>query len=318
MARAFQLTTAEQVVEVVGAVSSANRPTDAAFISQFLDTSQDAARAALFMATDLGFLAESAGMYTATSPLCRFLRIPAGPSKAAILRVMLEGYEPFLVFRRRLAETGRPDLAGLQTKTLLEITSTRNEIADTLISFGTYAGAIEARGAGQYAVLPSDATPDLSVLAAPAADEFSAEQVLRGQLGARAIDLISAIEVIRPLAKALVHARAGEPDSAVQEAGTAVESFLTEYGNRAGVNTAAVHGINAKAAAIGAAGHLPPKLKAVSGYLGHLRNAADHGVDADIGSSWTIRSESGLVYVFAACAFINACVAHESGQPHVL
>jgi hypothetical protein len=156
------------------------------------------------------------------------------------------------------------------------------------------------------------------MLAESAADEHAAELVVRAQLGTRAADLVSRAEVIRPLAKALVHARAGEADAAVTEAGNAVESFLTEYGNRNSVNTATEFGINAKAAKIAAAGHLPTKLKAVSAFLGHIRNAADHGIDADIGASWGIRDETGLAYTFVACGFVTSCVSREGSLGHIL
>lgn len=318
MPREFTATTAEQVVGVVAAVSSSNRACDPGFIGSFLDTSEEAAEAALMMATDIGLVSENAGVFSEASPLCRFLRTPAGASRAAILRVALESYEPFTLFRQRLIETGRPEVAAQQTKTMLDLTATRSQVADTLISLGTFAGSIQALGAGQYNVPRSDDVADLSVLAAAAEEEHAAEAVVRNQLGQRTADAVSHIEVLRPLTKALVHARAGQGDAAVQEAGNAVESFLTEYGNRHGVNTSAQHGVNAKAGEIANAGHLPPKLKAVSFYLGHLRNAADHGIDADIGSSWQIRDGMALAYVFVCCHFISACVSRETGSGHVL
>jgi hypothetical protein len=191
-------------------------------------------------------------------------------------------------------------------------------VAETLISLGTFSGAIETRGAGQYTIPRSDEPADLSELALSASDEHAAELVIRTQLGARAAEVVSHTEVLQPLSKALVHARAGEADAAVQEAGNAVESFLAEYGLRRGVSTTTDHGVNAKAARIATAGHLPMKLKAVSAYLGHVRNAADHGIDADIGASWIIRGETGLAYTFVACNFIAACVSRESGLGQIL
>jgi hypothetical protein len=318
MARDFNPTTAEQVVEVVAAVSAAGRACTAVFTASLVDTSEDAARSALLMAVDLGYLANHADEFVVASPLCRFLRTTAGPSKAAIVRVALEGYEPFLLFRQRLLESDRPDIAAQHTKTVLELSATRGQVADTLISLGTYAGAVETKGAGRYTVPRVGEGADLSILAQSAGDEHAAELVVREQVGARAAEIVSPVEVIQPLAKALVHARTGEADAAVTEAGNAVESFLTEYGNRLGVVTATDHGINAKAASIASAGHLPAKLKAVASFLGHLRNAADHGIDADIGTSWAIREETGLAYVFVACGFVAACVSRERALGHSL
>jgi hypothetical protein len=70
-------------------------------------------------------------------------------------------------------------------------------------------------------------------------------------------------------------------------------------------------GINAKLDKFDQARKLPKKLVHVGKYLGHIRNAADHGVDADVGAPWNIRTATGLEYVFVACSFVAASIAHE-------
>jgi hypothetical protein len=61
---------------------------------------------------------------------------------------------------------------------------------------------------------------------------------------------------------------------------------------------------------------LPRKLIHLGSYLGAIRNAADHGPDADINNqSWTIRDATGLEYVFVACSFIAATVGIERNDP---
>lgn len=62
--------------------------------------------------------------------------------------------------------------------------------------------------------------------------------------------------------------------------------------------------------------HLPRYLIHMGSYLGAIRNAADHGPDADINNQpWEIRDATGLEYVFVACSFIAATIGIERNQP---
>jgi hypothetical protein len=79
------------------------------------------------------------------------------------------------------------------------------------------------------------------------------------------------------------------------------------------VNVANVAGINGKLNELRGQANLPTKLQNVGYYLGHVRNAADHGSDPDVGATWTIRPNTGIEYVYVACSFIAAVTAWESG-----
>jgi hypothetical protein len=56
-------------------------------------------------------------------------------------------------------------------------------------------------------------------------------------------------------------------------------------------------------------------LSNVGKYLGHVRNAADHGIDRDVAAQWGIRPSTGIEYVFVACSFIAATTVLELGRP---
>jgi hypothetical protein len=53
----------------------------------------------------------------------------------------------------------------------------------------------------------------------------------------------------------------------------------------------------------------------VGKYLGHVRNAADHGIDQDVGAAWTIRPQTGLEYVHVACSFLVSIRSRELNRP---
>jgi hypothetical protein len=60
---------------------------------------------------------------------------------------------------------------------------------------------------------------------------------------------------------------------------------------------------------------LPRYIIHIGSYLGAIRNAADHGPDADINNQpWEIRDATGLEYVFVACSFIAATIGLERNQ----
>ena len=59
---------------------------------------------------------------------------------------------------------------------------------------------------------------------------------------------------------------------------------------------------------------LPKKLIVMGKYLGHIRNAADHGADPEVGAARQIQQSTGLEFVYVACSFISAVRAKETGQ----
>jgi hypothetical protein len=143
-----------------------------------------------------------------------------------------------------------------------------------------------------------------------------AEQAIRQHIGLRA-DVVDRGEVLIPLANALLNASAGRPADAVADAARGVESFLARLASRQGVSLAGANGINQKLDRFRPGNQLPKKVVEAAKYLGHVRNAADHGVDVDpdVGHVWEIQQATGLQYVYVACSFISAALEREAGGP---
>jgi hypothetical protein len=312
--REFSPATAEQVVAAVEAIVSTRQPEKPEFVATFSELTEKQAKAALELASDLGLLTSNSGKYDLASPLCRFLVTPNQMEKAAILRVLLESYEPFVVFRERLFATENASTAAQQTKAQLNLDAHREEIKDTLLSLGTYSQALRTDGGGRYSRSAASSADTLRALMEAAQTAAAAEGRIRQQIGPAAAAVVSRDEVIVPLSDAWLRARANDGRGAVVAAGNAVESFLTALAGRLSINIAGATGINAKIDKFTVA-NLPTKLKNVGKYLGHVRNAADHGVDPEVGAAWAIRDATGVEYVYVACSFIAAVVAREQGQP---
>lgn len=235
------------------------------------------------------------------------------------MRIILESYDPFVVFRDRLSATDSADNAAQQTRALLNLSAHREEIKDSLISLGTYSNALRALGGGKYTRADAVLENSLNTAATAASVQASAEAHIRTELGASA-DQVSRQDVLLPLASALQRALSGDAAAAVTEAGKAVESFLAELAGRLGVSLVGANGIGQKLDKFRVGQKLPKKIIEAAKYLGQVRNAADHGrdIDPDVNSVWTIQKSTGLQFVYVACSFIAACYERERSGPYVI
>lgn len=312
MPRPFFQATAEQVVIVSEAVASLNGG-DAATIMAFTDLPSSTVDNALRLSADLGLLLEANGVFTVLSPLCKVLRTPQDREKAAVIRVTIESYEPFLVFREELEATRNVTNAAQRTKVKLDLSCHREQVKETILSLATYGGALTAGQGNTYERDAQGLTALLDELAAGSRELAEAIHTIREELGPDVANQVDHDDVILPLANGLRHAAASAGREAVLQAGIAVENFLSAVAGHHQTNIAGAHGINAKMDRLVTAGHYTSKLQNVSRYLGHLRNAADHGIDTDINLAWDILPQSGRNYVFVAAAFIRAMMTRRNG-----
>lgn len=311
MPRPFHQATAEQVVivsEAVVSLGGGNSETIAAFTDLPLATAGNA----LNLACDMGLLSENTGQFTIESPLCRLLRTPHDSEKAAILRVTIETYKPFLVFREEHEATDNVTEAAQRTKVKLDLDCHREQVKETLLSLATYSGALTAEQGNTYKRDAQGLTALLDELTAGSREISEATLTIQKELG-NAVAQVDQVQVIQPLAAGLRHAAAGNGREAVLQAGIAVENFLTAMAEHHATDITHANGINAIMDRLKSAGHYPTKLLNVCKYVGHVRNAAGHGADADIGAPWDITEQTGRNYVFVATMFIRAMLAYRAG-----
>jgi hypothetical protein len=315
MPRPFSQATAEQVIKVSEAAVALKAAADSATISLYTDLPTGLTDKALGLSVDLGLLCENAGIFSPASPLCKLLRTPHERERAAVLRVTIESFGPFQVFREELEATADASAAATRTKARLELDCHREEIKDTLVSLATFSGALTVSHGNTYERDNKSISNLLAELAAGSGEEAAAVYRIREEIGSSAAAVCDHDEVIAPLAAGARHAAGGGAGrEAVVNAGNAIESFLNWYGTQRGHPVGGSHGLNAKVEALKQAGHIPHKLVNASKYLGHIRNAADHGVDADIGAPWNISEATGRNYIFVASQFIRSVVDFNEGR----
>jgi len=199
------------------------------------------------------------------------------------------------------------------------LTMHREAMKETLISLATFSGVFSTKGGGRYELADAALSNPLIALSQACKDAASAEQRIRTQLGPAASQAVSKTEVIDPLVTALI--KCTQADSArdsVVAAGNAVESFLFHEGSTRSLAVASAPGVNAKLQLFKTANLIPDKLLKVGNYIGNVRNAADHGIDAQIGVAWTIQQQTGIEFSFVSCSFISNMHAHLNGTPGLI
>ncbi len=310
-------TTADHLMGAVEAIVVNGGPTNLAVIAEFLGTTPANTTAALEMAAELRLVTQNGADYVTDSPLCRFTAIP--DQKAAVLRILVESYRPFTVFRERLVATADLNAAAHAAKTVCALPAHRDVVKETLISLGTFSRALVPEGGGNYQLDAASLLNALQVIASACKDMTIAEGRIRDQLGPLAQSVLAPHRhaIILPLADALIRANNRDGAGAVQQAGNAVESHIAAMAARMTIDLTGASGIVQKLNRFGGTPRrLPMKLAHIGDYLGAIRNAADHGPDVDIANQpWQIRDATGLEYVFVACSFIAATIGVERNQP---
>ncbi|MEM9965678.1 MAG: hypothetical protein AAGC58_10070 [Asticcacaulis sp.] len=319
MPRPFFQATAEQVISASEAVVALNGESAINAVSEFADLPIALTEKALNLSSDLGLTKFDAvsGKYSIGNPLCKLLRTPQDKEKAAVLRVMIESFEPFLVFREELEATGDTAAAAARTKTRLDLDSHREEIKDTLLSLATFSGALIAGHGSAYTRDLLGVSALLDELALGSRDIAEAIHTVRQELGEEAANLISHDQVINPLSASLRYAAGGNGREAVLHAGNAVDSFLDWFAQDCSANLTGATGVNGKLDKLQQQGKIPKKLLNIGKYLGHVRNAADHGNDADVGAPWQITGATGRNYIFVVTTFVKCMIAYRAGRHEV-
>jgi hypothetical protein len=312
-------TTAENIIGATEASLLASGPVTEDAVAKFLDIPLQSARNALRMGVQLGLLTEpDPASYSPSNPLAGYLITASRSAKAAILRLVLEQFPPYRTFKQRLEVSATAPEAANQARAIHNIAAHREEVLNTLVGLGTYTNSLASQGAGGYVVADPLTADHLIPLAEAIGSREAAELHIRKRLGAVAADWIDRDEVLDPLITALQLCARVEQDvrAPILHAGNAVESFLVQLAAAGAVNLKGASGINSKADRLLKAGYLTTKHANMLFYLGHVRNAAEHGtdIDPDVNRTWDISLSTALEHVNVALSTITAIVAHQHGQ----
>ncbi len=181
-----------------------------------------------------------------------------------------------------------------------------------MTSLGTYANSIKHEGGGLY--LPSDdgISEYLRIINELFQERQSCELFIRRKIGDEAFLWIDRQTVLENIITAYCCLENVENDSRspIVHAGNGLESFLIQVGTLNGISLIGANGIIQKVERL----PLPEKIKAKGRFLGHIRNASDHGVDPVIGHQWTIYDTTAIEYIYVSMNFIRCIVAQINGR----
>jgi len=309
-------TTADWTVEAITAAVLKNEPIQAGEVAVFCDISEENATNALEMGKQIGFLSKSSRSYSVLSPLSLHFAGGDSDAKTVVLRILLEVFDPYAKFKRILIHNQSPIIAARQVRALFGLRSTADDIRETLISFGTYTRSIINTGSGQYVIEGTD-NEEYSKLPRIINERSEISAYLTARLGPDVYRFIDNNEVFDPLVTALscLINISNDSRAPIVHAANAVESFLVFLADDRhwAVNFSGATGINSKADRLKTNNKIGDKHNAILKFLGHIRNAADHGVDNSTGSVWNISPSTSVIYVNEAISAIIALVSLYNG-----
>jgi hypothetical protein len=310
MAYQIVATTAENVIGAVDACGQSPEGQNKSFVAAFLDILESQAENALIMTEQLALCSVVNGKHIPTAPFSTYLMTASAQQRSIIFRMVVEQYQPFQTFKQRLKMTGLVPKAAEQTKVCHGVTTHRDDIVQTFTNFGQYTGSLVFEGAGLYKV--SEEQLSIATLTSIIIAQATARTWVASRLGQDACTFVQPVEVLGELVLA-ANSLDRDQRGSIVHAGNAVESFLVQIAGKYSIDLTSANGINAKAVKIHNEHKINTKLINMSKYLGHIRNASDHGNDSEIGAMWTISDECAVEYVNVAITFIRAVVNFENG-----
>ena len=321
MAYNIVLTTAEDIVGVVDAVLAKSVNCDEEFISEFTDLTEERVKNALHMAKEFNLVTinNSTGFYASSSPLSRLIVSARDDDhKAAIMRFVLEQYQPFIDCINRFTFSQSIQIASKQIKALHGMNSNQKDIENTIISISTYAKVINSEGANKYTISHENST-HIDLLKNALNVKSMDDTALRKQLGEDAFFFIDQDKVFNPLSDAYSKTQNISNDSKapIVYAGNAFESFLEHISTIHDISLSGKYGIISKSTALSSV--ITKKHRGMIEYIGQVRNAADHGPEMDEeGKLWSINEDTSLAYPFIVATITKGIVEKEKNNSLLL
>ncbi len=314
-------TTAELIISVIDAVYLyGDQGVEISAVENLLDITTNAAENALKMGVQLEILKydTAATRFINQSKFTKFLISSDQNQKAAFFRLFLEDYNPYAFFKQRLAILSQVDAAAEQTKVFFSLASHREDIKSTLVNLGQYAKSIESEGAGLYKISgfePGNLS-NYSEMEHLVSSIENAKLHVIDYLGDNVVSFLRDTDCIQNFAESVIHLKSHGNDlrAVIVFSANAIETFLTKIADMASVNIVGADGVNAKVERLKNDGKINKKYYNISKYIGHVRNAADHGLDSEISDEWRISSETAHNYMKVALSFAKHYYESFSGE----
>lgn len=314
--------TAEQVAEVAEAIAMAGSAVNANAIVAYLNHPPQIVENALVVAAALGLVVKDGDAYEPNPPFGFYFAEATDSRRIDVLRFALEAFPAYRFFKQRIALHSDPSKAAREVKHRFGFTNHEGEIRETLVSLGQFSGSLVYATDTGYVVATSDeADAFLAAAEQISLAGASVEDFIRESLGAEGYAYVQDEEagIVTHVRSALHKVVAGERDrSAVVHIGNAAENFLIKVAHGANpvVDLSNATGVTSKAQHLKDQHVIADKHMGYFRFLGHLRNAADHGQDPDVNMEWDISPETvqlgALTLLAAIRTVVTLVVGHKA------
>lgn len=315
----LQLTTADDVVAVIDAINAQGDSATREFVMLFTGIATiTQVSNALDVACDMSMISfnSTPSTYRISSPLAHLLSTAIKEDqRAALLRIILEQYEPFNTFKVRFAITQNIDVSCAQIKAIHSITANERDIKNTIISLGTYAKILKRENASTYSFFTNKDSDHLQLINELLEEKTKNEMLLWQFMGECVYNFANYNNVIRPLLDSSSKAMSEPIDTkaVILYAGNAFESFLDQYAITKQISLQGKTGIISKMSAFSST-DISKKHRGQIEYIGQVRNAADHGADIhEANMTWAITKETASVYPIIVSLAIKNILQRDQG-----
>jgi len=246
----------------------------------------------------------------------------APPEKMILLRLELEKYEPYALFRDRVLAGEDPSEAARQVCVRHGLPTDPLDAETVLKSLGTYCGGLVYGPDRRLLVKvePLQEVEGLHVLARVDGERNAVRAHVVEQLGVEAAAFATGEIIERLIDSYLGVMQAADPRGAMFELGHALEGFVKKVATVDPPVTipSSSRTLGQVATTLKNAGRLNSKHFALVMGLTALRNAADHTGDAEIGgATWVVSSETVVLANQLAWRLMRSILATRSGNPEL-
>jgi hypothetical protein len=290
--------TAEQVTEVAEATAIAGSPLSAAAIATYLNHPPQTVERALAVADALGLVVKTGSDFEPKTPFGFYFSEATDSRRIDVLRFAPEAFPTYRFFKQRVSLHHDTLKAAREVKHRFGYENHEGEIRETLVSLGQFSGSlIYGTDTGYVVAISGEAETFLAAAEQISLVGASVEDFIRESLSDEAYAYVQDEEagIVTHLRSAVQKVVAGELErSAVVHIGNAAENFLIKVADGAnpGVDLSKATGVTSKAQYLKDKKVIADKQMGYFRFLGHLRNAADHGQDPDVNMEWSISPEA--------------------------
>jgi hypothetical protein len=281
-------------------------------IIQYVQTSQENIEKSLEAGVLLGFLRTNDNdEYEVDEQILRLITHTDDLGRRLIFRMQLNNFRPFELFAERIFCGDSSLEAARKVKQIHDLTNNFVTLKGTLENWGLYSTCFTQDPIGKLVSASGhDATPQyLRNIQSSIENEEQARTFISTRLGEESFGSLPT-EVVNLISSAIVKTqlRVDEKQEIAFSIGTAMEKVLSIIGNNNDppIDLSGANGINQMADLLRSNDVITKKHVGLIQAVGAFRNAANHGIDNEIGKDWQLSYETIFDIILLLIDIINS------------